>query len=174
MEERMEYFNGAQAIAGSLKFALSEKTEPIKDAAQHPLDIADWTEFFLDHKINSMIELGTGSGAFSLWLRKHVPNFLTFDNAQPYHDIPEFKLLDIFANIEEIGETMESMPRPFLLYCDNGDKAREVRELHKWLYSGDYLATHDFQIEIHPEDIPINFTLLRNNSLTAFFIKDED
>lgn len=171
MEERMEYQYDPQGIAQTLKWQLEDGSEPIKGAAQSYLDIAAWENFLLAYPIKSIIELGTGYGSFSKWLRERCENFLTIDNKQPYHDIEEFKKLEIFSDHgrDVITQGILTAPRPLIFYCDNGNKAREVEEYSKLLIPGDYLAAHDFQIEIHPQDIPDEFEPVLNQGLTAFF-----
>jgi hypothetical protein len=171
MEERMEYQHDPGSIAKRLKNDLERGREMFKGAAQDSRDVFCWQVFLLERPLKSIIELGTGSGTFSKWLRDKAPNFLTFDNKKPYHDIEEFILADIFNEEKMIAELIESAKRPLLFYCDNGDKAREVATFSKYLHKGDYLGTHDFHIEIHPQDIPEDFELIVNIGLTAFWKK---
>lgn len=167
----MEYFNDPIGVANELKIMLENGDEPLPNSAQHPLDLEAWNIFFKLHKINTLIELGTGSGSFSKVLQKKVRNFLTFDNIEPYHDIRGFKKVDILSDHKYISEKISLAERPFLLYCDNGNKPKEVKMYSPFLEVGDFLATHDFQIEISPEDIPEEFELILNLGLTAFFQK---
>lgn len=167
----MEYINGPSIIAADLKERLLLGEEPIAGAAQHTEDLNAWVGFQSKHFVKSLLELGTGSGAFSLWLKSRYPNFLTIDNAYPYHDIEEFLLLDIFAEKKTIKKIIEKMERPFLLYCDNGDKPREVREFTDSLQRGDFLAVHDYCVEIKNTDIPHDYELITKRGLTAFFRK---
>lgn len=171
----MEYLNDpvktAQNTAAELKFELEYGEETLPGAAQHYLDFAAWARFFEYDKPNSVVELGTGTGAFSEFLQIEFDNFATFDNKLPEKHIPFFFRSDIFEEEELVATVMMRMPKPLLLYCDNGDKPREVRTFSKYLAPGDYLATHDFHIEIQREDIPEDFTQLINIGLTAFFKK---
>lgn len=168
----MEYQHDPERIAARLKFDLERGKEMISGAAQDSTDIHAWEIFLRDRRISTIIELGTGTGAFSLRLRDKAPNFLTLDNKEPYHDIEEFISYDILNDPDDmIKEEINSASRPFLLYCDNGNKQQEVAMYSKILNKGDYLATHDFQIEIYPEDIPENFKLIINKGLTAFYVK---
>lgn len=170
----MEYKYDPVVIAEDLKNTLESGQELIKGAAQHYLDLHAWQKFFHNYSVETLIELGTGSGSFSLWLKKQVPNFLTYDNQQPYHDIPEFRNVDILGESEEIIKAIDYADGPFLLFCDNGNKPREVEIYSKYLKSGDYLAVHDFYIEIMPEDIPVGYELILNMGLTAFYRKEID
>lgn len=167
----MEYFNDPVRVAKELKFVLELGVELIPGAAQHILDVDAWDDFLGANKVCSIIELGTGSGSFSNVLESHVEYFFTFDNKLPDHNIENFYNADILQDVEFISRFILDAPYPLVLFCDNGDKPREVQLYSPFLDQGDFLAVHDFQIEIMPEDIPFNFDLVLNKGLTAFFRK---
>jgi len=59
-----------------------------------------------------------------------------------------------------MGELLEQLPKPVLLFCDNGNKREEVRCFAPLLQAGDYLAVHDWGSEISAADIPPNMNLV--------------
>jgi|SRR3990167_10055409 len=156
-------------IAAELKKQLEIGVEPMEGAAQHNLDIIGWTKFITTFKPKSIIELGTGSGAFYQFLRKWIPWGRTIDNKDTSDFIDDFINLDIFSKQDTIKELIETAPKPLVLFCDNGNKPREVKEYSKYLSDNDFLVVHDFEIEIRAEDIPEEFELLEISGLTAFF-----
>jgi len=68
-----------------------------------------------------------------------------------------FTLGDLFG---EAGKKLidfldGGLPRPILLFCDNGDKPREFREFVPHLRVGDCVGVHDWGSEIHRADVTI-------------------
>lgn len=152
-------------------------------------DLIAWEIFFqrATH-FNSMTELGTGRGGMSLYFllmshQRHF-DFWTYDiedNAVENTRLAKlvefqvhFKKMDIF-NIS--SSITSKFVHPMILYCDNGDKPKEVREYYPYLFKNDCLAVHDYGIEISGEDIPYGFMPFLTeecqelNSITRFFIK---
>ena len=68
-------------------------------------------------------------------------------------------------------ELIAGAPRPFVLYCDNGNKPREVDAFASALHVGDFLAVHDLGTEIFAQDIPVNFAERIAFGLTGFYEK---
>ena len=131
-------------------------------------DLAVWEEF-LNHvkDIKSFIELGTGycglATFFLLQCIQRCINFRTFDIKDNSRlNLPVAKLIglrehfvqgDIFASPELVGDSIKNLPKPLLLFCDNGDKPREFRTFVPMLASGDYVATHDWPSEINEDHV---------------------
>lgn len=129
-------------------------------------DLISWELFFQRcGKIASLTELGTGRGGMSLYfmlmaLQKGF-QFFTYDIEPPFAmgsriarmlDLKaNFTKLDVFANIPIV---IRRFSHPLVLFCDDGDKDKEVFEYHKYLLQGDYLAVHDYGREIFEDDIP--------------------
>lgn len=77
------------------------------------------------------------------------------------------------------------LPRPErkLLYCDNGNKDREICYYGKLLNIGDVMGVHDWGYEVHLENecvrdvlglfeyLPVNQEFERDNLTTRFFVK---
>jgi hypothetical protein len=140
-------------------------------ALQAAEDLKAWDDFFALAKPRGLIELGTGSGAFSRWLSERVQWFKTIDVGTPDPGTPGFVRLDVFDQAEEIRAFISGAPRPFVFYCDNGDKPLEVEAFAPALGVGDFLAVHDLGTEIFAKHIPANFTELLTFGLTGFYEK---
>lgn len=129
-----------------------------RDVMQYPHDLEAWLEFLAGHEVSAIVELGTCTGGMSLWLADHAGcRVLTFDRYEPEpfpDDRVVFEQLDVFNDGLVVAARMRGLPRPLLLYCDNGDKPREVLAFTPLLRPGDFLAVHDFGQEIHASDIP--------------------
>ena len=115
------------------------------------------------------LELGTASGAFSNWLNERVEWFRTIDIDTPAAATPGFMQLDVWAKPDAVRELVAQAPRPFVLYCDNGNKVREVETFAPSLNVGDFLAVHDFGTEILPRHIPPTFDECLTLGLTSFY-----
>lgn len=109
---------------------------------------------------DTIIELGTYDGEFSsiiFNLRSQYNdnfNFITYDhhyhlNLVDYrknlsvHKNFEFKIQDIFASLDEIGDIISKSGKCLVL-CDNGKKIDEVNALCKYLKVGDIIMAHDY------------------------------
>ena len=159
------------------------------DLAQTWQDLALWEAFLDAHEIRSLLEFGTWRGGMATFLafQCHVRGamFKTADHAGDLlqrRDVlatlgAELLCLDIHteSGVAHIAEILKGMPRPLLLFCDNGDKRGEVRKFTGCLRSGDYLAVHDWLSEIGPTDIPDHLIPVMEaeaesvSSLTRFF-----
>ena len=136
--------------------------------AQAKLAIPMWEDVLFDINFARIIELGTARGTFSLYLHlfciERGADFYTYDNRGsltkgPVHDLAgtastftqmdvlfgDSTLRPIFNLIEGEGITV--------LFCDNGNKQREVAIFGSRLKPGDLLAVHDWGREINAEHI---------------------
>jgi len=110
------------------------------------------------------VEIGTGRGAltlvFGLWgLRLGIPVLtvdINPDLSKPIHHV--FEKLGIKSVWEDEWETKEIEffidGRKVYMYCDGGDKPRELNHWHDKLMSGSMISVHDWGVEIRPEDVP--------------------
>lgn len=134
---------------------------------QYWMDLAIWELFLQGNTICSLIELGTGYCGMSTYLflqciQRNL-QFLTFDiKPKANLDRPLSKFLglgehfietDIFANSDLVKSSIERMPKPLLLFCDNGNKPREFSIFVPLLSSGDYVVVHDWGSEIRASDV---------------------
>jgi cephalosporin hydroxylase len=134
-------------------------------------DLVLWEWFLNRTQVRTIIELGTGSGAFSCFLINQCVSrgigFHTLDIREPeFMDSELYQLLG-FEKHFHILDLSAPKARPFihgmikssgskhpiLLYCDNGDKPHEVAAFGPSLDRGDYLGVHDFGIEFHDHDL---------------------
>ncbi|MHA2246898.1 MAG: hypothetical protein ACXADY_18280 [Candidatus Hodarchaeales archaeon] len=104
-----------------------------------------------DLDIYSFAELGCHVGGLASILnvrsRYHPFRYVGFDDKGEHIDdtVREHVLIhigDIFENVPETWRLAKSGKT--FLYCDNGDKIREMREFAPLLYPGDVIACHDY------------------------------
>lgn len=148
-------------LRGGCSLSLAETAIGIRlhrrAAQQSRADLRAWQSFLAAHRVAGIVELGTGLGAFSLWLAERVPLVVTVDAERPSDPPKRFVQRDIFADPLDLAAPEFRGLRPLLLFCDNGDKPREVALYGPALRVGDYLAVHDFDAEIFASDIPSEF-----------------
>ena len=135
--------------------------------AQSVYAIPYWERLFvLVPQFSRIIELGTGNGGFSCYLKLCAMRFwiplYTFD-VRPFQKTRitdalsldgSFTMLDILApqSEETIGGLIKHNGRT-ILYCDNGHKISEFKMYAKYLKPGDLIGAHDWGDEIHDEDV---------------------
>ena len=109
------------------------------------------------------IELGTFKGGFTAILHEEFPTLriFSFDKYDQKaglswkafkFDLVTFFIGDIFAQEPSRVEVILNYYRGKrkVLYCDNGDKEKEVRLYAKYLSPGDLLGVHDWEGEVNP------------------------
>jgi len=124
-----------------------------------------WEHVLLNTKFSRIIELGTGWGGlslyFALWCEERGAKFHTFDIAKKWKDTPlakmiclasYFHVLDVLHNPQPIKELIVR-PGPSIVFCDNGDKREEFRQLAPILKPGDIIGVHDWGREIGRRDV---------------------
>jgi hypothetical protein len=131
-------------------------------------DLPLWEQFFNRHLFQGLIELGTWRGGMAAFLAMQCKarniRFATIDSKAHIlenREIIEFLdgsclTMDVF-NLELISGVIQAMPKPLLLFCDNGDKRREVRDIAPLLKPDDFVAVHDWNSEIGADDIPAHW-----------------
>lgn len=111
--------------------------------------------------IKGIVELGTGKGGFSLFLaaQAHARDlfFRTYDVAPPDCSVPGFVQLDIYACADEIGRHLERND-PVILFCDGGNKPRELKTFSRYLSGESLVVVHDWGTEMLPTNVPDNVT----------------
>jgi cephalosporin hydroxylase len=129
-----------------------------RNCSQSWADFQLWERLFNGHpELKSVVELGTGEGGFSHYLNLQCVRrglaFATFDHVQmDGQDVPGFGCLDVFADPQSVASAF--VP-PTVLFCDDGDKPREVALFAPLLEPGDLVVVHDWNVEIIGEDIPL-------------------
>lgn len=138
---------------------------------QYRVDLALWERLLNScPEIKTIIELGTEECGLSLFLalqaHQRGMEFRTFDHKESVNlDTPLARLLglrDKFILGNLFGEAgkilirlLHELPHPILLFCDDGDKPREVREFVPHLQIDDYVGVHDWGSEICEADVTI-------------------
>lgn len=134
-------------------------------AAQVWCDFVLWESLLNETKFRAIIELGTWQGGFSWWLwaqtrARRGMNFYTFDAIAPERLVPDFERRDIFADAAHLGALMRAN-EPCIVFCDNGNKPRELQTFSKELRSQEsLLVVHDWGTEMQPEDVPDNVEMV--------------
>lgn len=138
--------------------------------AQYWVDLVLWERFLNRHQLASIVELGTGGCGLSLFLASQAYQrgieFWTFDRKTSGNlDTPLAKLLGLRAHFvpgnlftgarPKLVELLQGLPRPLLLFCDNGNKPKEFREFVPYLWVGDYVGVHDWGTEIGEKDVHV-------------------
>jgi len=126
-----------------------------------------WTDLWLweqllnaSHRVQTIIEIGTKHGGLSLYLRDQAifreMFFWTFDISPCPQKVLESYFLEgnVFRNSgEDFRKELAGAPRPLILFCDGGNKRREVRMFVPFLHTGDIVGVHDWNSEIGAEDM---------------------
>lgn len=136
------------------------------EVAQWRCDFWMWEYVLNDNsQLKAIFELGTWLGGFSWWLagqcRARDMHFETYDMTRPqFRPPPMFIRLDVFADREFIGETIRGY-EPCVVFCDNGNKPREMAEYSQEIRSPEsLLVVHDWGTEFMPDDVPDNLTMV--------------
>ena len=162
--------------------------------SQYPIDLILWERFLNDTPdIRFIIELGIGNGGMALFLALQAyqrgMEFRSFDHVPPTNlETPLARLLELESKFilgDLLGEAspallkvLNDMPRPTLIFCDNGreSKDKEFETYVPYLQDGDYVAVHDWHTSIKAstlakfdELVPMQFDLWgRADSITRF------
>ena len=145
-----------------------------------------------DFQPKLIIELGTSWGGFTLVLHESSPKaeLHSYDKPNPRRTVERSDLFtdQVHFHNEDLLEkpliTLVKLcrdPRKKLLYCDNGNKIKEVQYYAKHLRSGDMLGVHDWDREIAYDDIkdiltdfePIEHDTFKSNNWSSRFWRRE-
>ena len=125
--------------------------------AQSPKAVPLWEKVLSEIKPKRIIEIGTYRWGMSLFFSEHCKEFYTYDIK--YHTyrpekfpprtklLEQFKKADVFKIEDDIG-TLIQKPGTTLVFCDGGDKTKELELFADWLKPGDYIAVHDWGTEV--------------------------
>jgi len=108
-----------------------------------------------------MIELGTSKGGFTYVLNMIFPDveLHSFDwkvkgmDRNLFNKNVYFYATNILSNKQKLIVNLCKSVKKKLLYCDNGNKIKEVHMYSGYLNSGDMLGVHDWNKEIRYKDI---------------------
>lgn len=133
---------------------------------QSRADLAMWELFLNTHEPDNIIEIGTYGGGMAYFLalqaKAREMGFMTLDDKLR----PGVRRLRELANNADIitasftdtstklwGFLRYKKRGSVVLFCDNGNKPKEVATLLPLLKKGDFLSVHDWNDEIGPEDM---------------------
>lgn len=134
-------------------------------ATQVWADFLLWERLLNHHRaLEAIVELGTGEGGFSHYLAAQARirglEFATFDIDTPPRRPPGFGAIDIFAQSERVLGVIHGL-EPVALFCDDGNKPRELRIFAAQLKHPDSIVVlHDWGSEVGPLDVPVNLRLI--------------
>jgi hypothetical protein len=120
-------------------------------AGQTPTAVEQFSKVLSE--FNTIIEIGTGRGAFSYWIRNTMDKdtrFITYDITGDRYEFKnsdiDFRVGDCFSEnvMNEIKQEIEIPNRKVLLLCDGGYKEREFEIFSPSLKSGDVIMCHDY------------------------------
>ena len=135
-----------------------------------------------------IIELGTSWGGVTLILHECNPDaeLYSYDiecprkpNKSMFNNNVHFHLKDILSSeLDELIHLCSDNKRK-VLYCDNGNKIKEIQMYAPFLNKGDILGVHDWDKEITYEDVkeelknfePIEQELFEKNQWSTRFFK---
>lgn len=144
--------------------------------AQVWADLILWEAILNENpELRGIVEIGTWQGGFSLWLQRQAQvrtiGFRTFDAVVPESEqvvmlleegwngkypgeISDFARLDVFAKPEVVARTIKPM-EPVILFCDGGNKPRELATFTPYLQDPRSLViVHDWGTETLQTDVP--------------------
>lgn len=128
--------------------------------AQIWVDLFAWEALLnSEPQLRGIIEVGTWQGGLSGWLWAQAQirgmDFFTCDATEPDRDVRGFERVDVWATPERILEEVERIGEPLLLFCDGGNKPRELRTFGRMLTNpGSLVLAHDWGTETGPGDVP--------------------
>ena len=56
-----------------------------------------------------------------------------------------------------------------IVFCDGGNKVKELEVFSKYIKKEDFIAVHDWGTEVLPTDVPKELKLVRQGVMTAIF-----
>ena len=117
-------------------------------------------------KFEMIVEFGTSWGGFTLVLHEASPESIihTFDNDNSRNvnygwferntsNILFYKPVDLLKKPHKVVVELLENPKYKLLYCDNGNKPKEIEMYAKYLNSGDVIGVHDYGYEYEEEEV---------------------
>ena len=104
-----------------------------------------WTALYMlenlirEKNIHYIAELGTGEGALFTYFTETAWYVQTYDKKNGPDE-------DVFSDYvkKKVSYWIDRYSFPAMVFCDNGDKPREIREYAPMLRSGDFILGHDF------------------------------
>jgi cephalosporin hydroxylase len=146
---------------------------------QSPLIFPIFEEFFKQNKIDTIIEIGTAYGGFSLFLedmtKQYGTRIISYDICRvedmPIHEASptkiqrsqhllnstvDYRIKNTYADevIQEIEDIILTGGR-CVVFCDGGDKDKEINIYASKIKAGDFIFSHDYakNIEYYSQHI---------------------
>jgi hypothetical protein len=125
-----------------------------------------WCDFLLweallnsNERLVGIVELGTWQGGFSRYLYAQAQargmSFITYDSIVPDVPPPEFVRLDIYRYPAIVQHNAARMGGgPVVLFCDGGNKPRELKMFPPLMPEGSIVVVHDWGTETVAADEP--------------------
>ena len=146
-----------------------------------------WVDFWLweavlnaTEGLTGIVEIGTWEGGFSRYLHAQAAcrglAFRTYDVVAPKVMVPDFVQADVFAEAAEICGWL-SRQGPVALFCDGGNKPRELATFPPYCAAGSVFLVHDWGTETLPADVPPGLRMIHGElceeigSITRVFVK---
>lgn len=166
---RMLHVTSEPDAAGRWPF----RSNPLGVEAAHTwLQVATLLWGLDTYGIQAVVELGTWKGGLGVMLATAAylgkwsyvgiesnDTIINRDFTQVVMDAGEPEWADLWvadvfdpATIARVSARIAKRPAPALIYCDDGDKPRELRTYAPALRLGDYIAAHDYPWEVKVED----------------------
>lgn len=125
--------------------------------AQFWIDLVLWENVLNSNpQIEGIVELGSWEGGMSwfLWAQAQARGqwFNTFDIMQPEREPPCFERLDFYRYPERIEALVSGAP--VALFCDGGNKPRELKTFPPLCAPGSIFLAHDWGTETTADDVP--------------------
>lgn len=133
--------------------------------AQTWIQIGLMFQLIEDLKLGTVIELGVFCGGLAdLLIRRSEMvkdiRYFGFENnpgpiEHPVRDHWTINIADVFAQetVAHVSALMSGDARPALIFCDDGDKPKEMRTYAPVLRPGDYMLAHDYPGETTPQSL---------------------
>lgn len=129
-----------------------------------------------NNRLNWILELGTYQGGFSFYLYAQACargiEFTSLDNKKPDKFTAGFVEWDVFNRLPEFVE-QAYLEKPGVVFCDNGDKPREIALYVERVHPESLFAVHDWGTEFQPANIPESLAVCNSSSTTVFLANEE-
>jgi len=113
-----------------------------------------------EYMFPTYIEIGCGRGSFLKMVNNTFIskiNLIGYDKEKPLASLPRnvnhIVMDNIFLHKEEISNRIKKAKGRVFIYCDNGNKIREIDFTSKAMKKGDVIGTHDYCTEVPMKSI---------------------
>ena len=134
--------------------------------AQYWVEFVLWEALLNEQRYRSIVEIGTWEGGFALWLHAQAEardmGFRTYDVYEPKVKVPGFVRCDVFAHAEMVGQHLQEND-PVIVFCDGGNKPRELKTFSRYVTADSTLVVHDWGSEMTEADVPSNVEMIHED-----------